>query len=367
MASVWTSQLPDEHHGSVSYDEPLPAGVPTLAGIVSAAGVTTAGFVGNPMAGAAFGLDRGFSEFHRLTHRAENLRESFQGWLSRNGQRRFLAYLHFREPHYPFDPPPPFDTMFGPDAPLPAWVKTQSGWLDHVNEGSYRPTSEEIDHLERLYDGNLAAVDHEIGLLREHLEAVGAWDRTVLVLTADHGEAMYEHEHIGHNDQVHEESVRIPLILRFPPGTLPGGRRVSTLTSLLDVAPTVADILGIAKEATPTFRGRSLLPAAAGGADTPPEAVLSRTVGSRPTYAWIGARYKYLYNSRDGDEQMYDLVRDPGERDDILAREPVAAAYRRQRLFAALLALPGRSGASASGWSVPPDERESLRALGYVQ
>ena len=81
MASVWTSQLPDEHHGSVSYDEPLPTGVPTLAGIVSAAGITTAGFVGNNMAGTAFGLDRGFSEFYRLSYRAEVLREYLHGWL----------------------------------------------------------------------------------------------------------------------------------------------------------------------------------------------------------------------------------------------------------------------------------------------
>ena len=263
MASVWTSQLPDEHHGAVSYDEPLPTGVPTLAGIVSAAGITTAGFVGNNMAGTAFGLDRGFSEFYRLSYRAEILREYLHGWLARNAQRRFLAYVHYREPHYPFDPRPPFDTMFGPDAPLPPSVKTDSGWLDRVNEGSYRPTAAEVDHLERLYDGNLAAVDHEIGLLRQHLEALGAWDRTMLVITADHGEAMYEHGFIGHNEQVYEESVRIPLILRFPSGTLPGGRRVDSLTGLLDVAPTIADVLGIPKERTPSFRGRSLLTAAA--------------------------------------------------------------------------------------------------------
>lgn len=229
------------------------------------------------------------------------------------------------------------------------------------------PTPAEIDHLQRLYDGNLAAVDHEVGLLRQHLEALGVWDRTVLMITADHGEAMYEHGFIGHNEQVYEESVRIPLILRFPPGTVPGGRRVDSLTGLLDVAPTVADVLGIPKERTATFRGRSLLQAAAGGPDTVPEAVLCRTVGAQPRYALVGARDKHHYNTRDGDEQMYDLARDPGERTDLLQAEPVQAAYGRQRLFAGLLALPGRSGPSAAGWSVPADQREALRALGYVQ
>jgi hypothetical protein len=95
--------------------------------------------------------------------------------------------------------------------------------------------------------------------------------------------------------------------------------------------------------------------------------VLCRTVGSTPRYALVGTRYKYVYNTRDGDEQMYDLARDPGERTDILHAEPVQGAYCRQRLFAGLLALPGRSVAGAAGWKVPADQRESLRALGYVQ
>jgi hypothetical protein len=90
-------------------------------------------------------------------------------------------------------------------------------------------------------------------------------------------------------------------------------------------------------------------------------------VGAQPRYAWVGARYKYLYNTRDGDEELYDLAADPLERTDVLQARPVAAAYARQRLFAALLALPGRSRPSASGWTVPDDQRESLRALGYVQ
>jgi arylsulfatase A-like enzyme len=236
-----------------------------------------------------------------------------------------------------------------------------------VNDGSHRPSPAEIDHLARLYDGNLAAVDHEVGLLRRHLEELGLWDRTVLVLTADHGEGMYEHGHIGHNDQVYEDSARIPLILRFPPGTVPGGRRVDALTGLLDVAPTVAEVLGVARERTPTFRGRSLLAAAAGEPDRAPEALLSRTTGSHPTYASIAARYKYQLNTHDGDERMFDVVGDPGEGTDLLEAQPVMAAYRRQLLFTALLALPGRSGPGAAGWSVPPDQQESLRALGYVQ
>jgi arylsulfatase A-like enzyme len=364
MASAWTSQLPDEHHATVSYDDKLPESIPTLAGIVSAAGIPTVAFVGNNMAGTAFGLDRGFTDFRRASPRAEELTEAVLAWLPSAAPARFFAYLHYREPHYPFDPRPPYDTLFGPDAPLPASVKTDSGWLDRVNEGSHRPSPEEIAHLVRLYHGNLRLVDHEVGRLRRRMEELGLWERTVVIVSADHGEAMYEHGFVGHNEQLFEESVRIPLLVRLP-GAAPRGRRSRMLTGLLDVAPTVADVLGIPPERTATFRGRSLLGVAAGGPEPAAPPVLSRTVGDKPRYALVDARHKYLFNLRDGDEALYDLGADPGETRDVAARDPVRARYLRQRLFARLLALPGR--AVAGTWKVTPQEAEELRALGYVQ
>jgi hypothetical protein len=230
MASAWTSQLPDEHHATVSYDDKLPESIPTLAGIVSAEGIPTAAFVGNNMAGTAFGLDRGFADFRRSSPRAEELTESVLAWLPSAPGPRFFAYIHYREPHYPFDPRPPYDTMFGPDAPLPASMKTDSRWLDSVNDGSHRPRADEIAHLVRLYHGNLRLVDHEVGRVRRRLEELGLWERTVVIVSADHGEAMYEHGFVGHNEQLFEESVRVPLIVRLP-GARP--RRTRMLTGLL--------------------------------------------------------------------------------------------------------------------------------------
>jgi arylsulfatase A-like enzyme len=367
MASAWTSQLPDEHHATVSYDDKLPETIPTLAGIAAASGVPTAAFVGNNMAGTAFGLDRGFADFRRASPRAEELTESVLGWLGSSAAAgRYFAYLHYREPHYPFDPRPPFDTMFGPDAPLPASMKTDSRWLDRVNEGSLRPGPEEIAHLVRLYHGNLRLVDREVGRVRRRLEELGRWDRTVVILTADHGEAMYEHGFVGHNEQLYEDSIRIPLIVRLPRDA-PRGRRSRMLTGLLDVAPTVADVLGIPADRTATFRGRSLLPVAAGGPDPAAPPVLSRTVGDKPRYALIDTRHKYVFNLRDGDEMLFDLRADPGEAKDVAAFDPVRARYYRQRLFSRLLALPGRAVAGTGGWKVTPQEAEELRALGYVQ
>lgn len=361
MASLWTSRLPDEHHRGVSYDDRLPEGLPTLAELLGAHGVPTAGFVGNGMAGAGFGLNRGFEEFAYVGYRARDFRAVLPGWLARRDGRPFFLYVHYREPHFPYDPPSPFDTLFGPDAPIER--DRVEGWLQSVNRREHRPTREELEHFERLYDGNLATADHEIGWLRSQLEARGLWERTVVIVTADHGEELYEHGFIGHNEPVYEETIHVPLVVRFPAGAGPRGKRVGTLVDLLDVAPTVLDVLGFDSAST-TFRGRSLLPVALGAAGR--GELLVRSPGPRPRYTLLDGTTRFIFSSRYGTEELYDLSRDPSEQDDLVAVEPLRAAVYRQRLHRILLDLPGRWAGAPSVWQVPPDERKNLRTLGYV-
>ena len=259
--------------------------------------------------------------------------------------------------------------MFGPDAPLPPSVKTDSRLARPRERGLASP------HAARrstISSGSTTAtwplVDHEIGLLRKHLEKLGVWDRTVVMITADHGEAMYEHGFIGHNEQVYEESVRIPLILRFPPGTVPGGRRVDALTGLLDVAP---DHRGRPRDPAgahahvprpqPAVRRRGRARHAPGGGAVP-HGGLAAAIRAGRARATSTSTTPATATSRCTTWRGI-----PASAPTSLHAEPVQAAYGRQRLFAALLALPGRSGASATGWTVPADQREALRALGYVQ
>ena len=92
-------------------------------------------------------------------------------WLEANRSRRFFAYLHYREPHWPYDPEPPFNTMFGPDAPIPRDLRNEVGFFVAVNNRRRETTRDEAEHIVRLYDGNLAFVDQELGFLRRTLEA----------------------------------------------------------------------------------------------------------------------------------------------------------------------------------------------------
>lgn len=370
MASVWTSQYPDRHHSEVSFSARLPRNRLTLAELLGARGIVSAGFVANAVAGSAFGFDRGFAEFREifkdLGSGADGFRKVVPQWLAAHKDGRFFAYLHFREPHFPYDPPPPYDTRFGPDGPIAKAARADAGWLTDFNQGRRRPAAGEIEHLVRLYDGNLAFADHELGLLRRQLEEQGLWERTVVIIAADHGEELFEHSWIGHNVHLYEESVHVPLIVRFPKGKGPSGARVRGLVDLLDVAPTITDILGVSTESSPIpeFQGRSLLPVIGGAPGK--TALLSRTVWDRPRYALRDDRFKYVYDTRTGDQELFDLAADPQEAHDLVSAEPLLAAYYREALhqWLAGLAVPQTGAAEAT---LPTREQcENLKALGYT-
>jgi len=370
MASAWTSRYPDEHHAGVAHDAPLPADRPTLAERLAAAGVGTVGLVGNSMAGPAFGLARGFGAFEevhlRKGNRAAAVSASFTDWLARRpADQRFFAYVHFREPHFPYHPLPPWDTLFGPDGPLGHGPRSSPAWYGEVNEGQRAISKAELAHFTRLYDGNLAYVDAQVGELRKALERRGLLEQTVVIVASDHGESFYEHRWLGHNQQVFEESTHVPLVLRFPGGTA-RGTRVRGLVDLLDLAPTVAELLGLPQDggSGQPFAGRSLLPMVFGAPGKP--ATVAITTGELRGHGLRHERFKYVRNVRWGTEQLYDLERDPLERETVAAAHPVRVAYYRQELFRRVfrsLSAPARAAGPAK---LSPEQLENLRSLGYV-
>ena len=220
----------------------------------------------------------------------------------------------------------------------------------------------------RLYDGNLAYADAVVGQVREALEKAGLLEQTVVIVSADHGEGLFDHAWIGHNVQLYDESVHVPLIVRFPAGKgPPAGTRVKGLADLLDLAPTIADLFGVLGRggSDRQFQGRSLLPVLGGGAGE--TAILSRTVWDRPRYALRDAAYKFLYDTRTGQEELYDLAQDPGETRNLVAAQPLRAAWSRQALhhWIASAAREATSG-TAPPERMSKEQCENLRALGYL-
>jgi arylsulfatase A-like enzyme len=371
MASVWTSQQPDRHHGDVSFASPLPRNRLTLADVLSGQGIFTAGFVATAVAGGFNGFDRGFREFHEVWReigsRADVFRQVIPPWLGRNSDHRFFAYIHIREPHFPYDPPPPFDTRFGPDGPIPKAARGDMDFFRDVNQGRRPFSREEREHLLRLYDGSLAYADQEVGALRRALETTGLWDKTVLIVGADHGEGLGEHGWIGHNVEVYEPTARIPLVVRFPAGVGPRGARVSALVDLLDLAPTIADVFGVRDKggADKEFQGRSLLPVTMGAGGK--ALVLSRTVWDRPRYALRDTRWTYMYETATGVEHLFDAAADPGETKDLAGQERLRADYYRETLheWTRSMFRPVASEEEAVG-TMTREQCENLKSLGYL-
>jgi arylsulfatase A-like enzyme len=369
MGSAFTSLYPEEHLGGQPGKTRLPAALTTVAEVLSENGVRTGGFVANDLAGEPFGLHQGFESFVAVHRRfkggARAFRKVLPQWLAEAKERRSFGYVHFREPHFAYDPPPPFDTLFGPDAPLPRARRRDYAWLTAVNEGRVALSSEEREHLVRLYDGSLASVDAEVGALRRALEAEGLWDRTVVIVSSDHGEALYEHGYVGHLDSVAEEVLRIPLIVRFPRGSAPAGLRVAEPVDIIDVAPTLADLFGLSRaRGTEAFRGRSLLPMLFGA---PGRAARVARNGSHTGYALRLGPLKLVEDLRRGTTRLYDLAEDPGEQLDQAARSPLVTAFYRQALRRFLLELRRAAPPDAEAALLTDEQKEALRALGYVQ
>jgi arylsulfatase A-like enzyme len=372
MSSVWTSQYAERHHSAVSSAAKLPKDQLVLSELLGAQGIYTVGFVANPIAGRFSGFDRGFSEFHEVykeqaTSSADAFARVVPPWLAAHKDRPFFAYVHFREPHFPYDPPPPFDTKFGPEGPIAKDKRRDNKYVnDDLNQERRKPSPDEIEHIVRLYDGNLAFVDQEIGHLREALQKEGLWDRTVFVVAADHGEQLFEHGWIGHNVQLYDDSTHVPLIVHFPAGKGPSGTRIAGFADLLDIAPTIADLFGVLGKAGSdrSFGGRSLLPVIAGAPGK--TAVLSRTIWDRPRYALRTADRKYVYDTRSGEESLFDMKADPGEQHDRKAEDPLLTAYYRETLHATIARLAQHGAVQGSGPSMTREECENLKALGYI-
>ena len=354
MSSVWTSQYPDRHHSEVSFSARLPKDRLTLAELLSAQGIHTGGFVANAVAGRAVrlrprlrGVPRGLRR--RWAAAATSSARSCRPGSAQNRDRRFFAYVHFREPHFPYDPSRPSTRASAPTGRSRRRRGATSALLHGRQPGPAAAGAEELEHLVRLYDGNLAFADQELGRA-----APGARERGPLGEDGrDRGRRPRRGALRARLDRPQRPALRgerpRAADRALPEGAGPAGVRVAGLVDLLDLAPTIADVFGVLGKggSDREFQGRSLLPVIAGAPGKP--AVLSRTVWDRPRYALRDERFKFVYDTRTGEEELYDLAADPGETHDLAAAEPLRAAYYRQALHHWTLRLarrgPGRRGA----------------------
>ena len=342
-STIFTGLLPPRHGVRDNGGYILDPKHRTLASTLKATGRATGAFVGAFVLDAKFGLDAGFDTYYdkfdlsrqrsislgSIARRAGEVVENAMPWLEEHAGRPFFAWLHFYDPHSPYDPPEPFLSRF----------------------------------RDRPYAGEIAYVDSQVGRLLQWLDTRRLSDRTIVVVIGDHGESLNEHGEGTHGLFIYESTTRVPFIIRTP-YDLPRGQRVRSTVRSEDVMPTVLELTGT--QPPDGIQGRSLTPLFAGGAADLNLDAYSESLYARNHYGWSelralrSGRFKYIATTRP---ELYDLERDPGEERNLFdERRPLA-----DRMAQELERLAAESGTEASGPStVDPETRERLAALGYI-
>ena len=235
----------------------------------------------------------------------EMLVDAFTDWYPGvvDGGGRFLAYLKLFRPHMPYHTP---ERSTSADAGT--WRRPYEPQADNFAVTDFNPGAERAERLLARYDNAIHYADHQFGRAVAHLRATGVWEDTAVVIVADHGEGWGEHGWYVHGHQHYEELLEVPLVVRRP-GIAPSTDH--RMASLVDVAPTVLDLLGL--PAYPNFQGSSLL--APPGPERPFRAY-SNTAARLVTYELSG--WKYTENIGTGEASLYDLNTDPDERRNLV-------------------------------------------------
>jgi len=382
---------------------------PYLPELVSDADVTTGGFHSNTYLTEAFGYGRGFDEFesfrsddadepdaatrisrsidhdsvlYRMLRRlhglismptnsapylpADDLTDRVKSWVS-DRRSPFFLWTHYMDPHAPHQPPSRHYRRFGDDAPT--WNSHQQQWRDAVDEPSAVDSHSREQFID-AYDAEIRFVDEQLERLFETFESTGAYEETLFLITADHGEGFGEHGFYGHPPGVFEELVHVPLMVHDPRDG--ETRRVDDPVSLLSIAPTVLDGLGV--EPPSSFRDTSLLDRAGTASAGVFSEVCEEAGGgfeiqpydrSRAIVGYRTSRFKYVRDRQSDCEALYDLHEDPGERTDRSDDHPDRLERARDRVERHLDDV--RPAESEHDVSVTADVAERMAELGYVE
>lgn len=357
--SMLTSVDPSVH-GGVDGDHIFNRRIPTLAATLKKSGFATHAVTSHLYVSATYGLDDGFDnlDFHQ-DRKATDVADRAIALLDRLGDRPFFVFLHLYDPHWHYDPP---------EKTLRLFETSYSGaltglWQDFKEKTKANTTPEELQHLLALYDGEIRYTDDEVGRILDHLKSRGLERNTLVVLTSDHGEEFLEHGSWEHQKTLYEEVIRVPLVVKGP---RIAARRERSQVSLLDVAPTVLAWAGLPP--LTSAQGKSLL-APPGERESYGETDHT-TDGTHKLFLRAGeGRWKAIVSlSKDGKsvqkEEWYDLAGDTLETKTARPRADAADSIRAR---ATERWREGRGrGTGTPTVKLTPEERERLRALGYI-
>jgi arylsulfatase A-like enzyme len=261
--SILTS-LHGVNHQVYHNDESMDLSLITLADILRKKQFCCTAFTGGGFVSSDYGFSKGFDAYSNdegSTFRqdsAEHLFRLASEWLDKQKGKNFFLFLHTYQPHNPYACPSPYKTMFLEEGAKWRYLDL----LGHLggNPGIFKALKEEErQNVIGLYDGEIRYTDEKlIGPLVKKLKDIGLYDQTLIIFTSDHGEEFYDHHGWGHGHSLYDESLKVPLIIKFPESRF-NGRRIHDIVSLVDIFPTVLEETGIDFSAL-DIDGQSLFP-----------------------------------------------------------------------------------------------------------
>jgi choline-sulfatase len=335
--SLLTGQLPPSHGVRDNAGYPFRAeGHPYLPRLLAGAGYATGGFVSSYVLRADTGLDAGFGRYDSAIEIEPGAsldsgqRPGLQTtalaaqWIREQGAKPWFVFLHLYEPHTPYTPPEPFRTRYAAQP----------------------------------YDGEIATADAVVGGLMNELKRLGLYERALIVLVADHGEGLGDHGESQHGVFLYRSTLHVPLLVKLP-ARMRAGERIVRPVGLVDVAPTLLSLAGVAPPAG-GLDGRSLLAEPAEG--DPPRGIYAESYYPRLHFGWsdLQALYEARWAYIDAPEaELYDLAADAGQQRNVLAEQ--RREFSRLRDAVAAIDRP-----LADPENVDAETAAKLAALGYL-
>jgi len=321
----------------------------TLAEVLKEKGYRTAAFIGAFVLDSRWGLDQGFdyyfdnfdlTKYKRISldavqRRGDEVLKEACGWIEANKENKFMAWLHFYDPHTPYDPPEPYKSQF---------------------QG--RPYG--------LYDGEIAYVDQLVGEFLDFMKKQDLLEKTLLIFTADHGESLGEHRESAHGFFIYDAVLRIPLIIRFPSPSPHSSRRVSTQAQNIDIMPTVLDLLGV--NVPSAVQGKSLRRLLQ-GQEKSTRPAYSETFYPRYHYGWSELQavrqggFKFIAAPRP---ELYDLVHDPRENHNLWESKGSLGRKMQRELEKIIKQYTNREATAAVIPNIDQESLLKLQTLGYI-
>jgi arylsulfatase A-like enzyme/Flp pilus assembly protein TadD len=339
--SILTGTDPVYHHVHSNGFNILGADYLTLPELLKSHGFKTAAFISSFTVDSRFGVDQGFDfyddrvseeEIFKSFHsqrRADKVFESFSGWFNRNFEDRFFCWVHFFDPHLPYAPPSPYKEAFAGNP----------------------------------YDGEIAYMDLYIGKIVKKLEEKNLLRKTLIILAGDHGEAFGEKGEREHGLFLYNSTMKVPLIF-YSPGFLPGGLEVQANVRLIDIMPSILDILKI--DIPSVVQGVSLLPYIKGNKDEDLPTYME-TAYPKDFFGWsdlcglVDGQWKYI---RAPKPELYNLIDDPGEEKNLFGSNHKVAHSMEEKLTQ--LIETHLLNIDVKKRQLSSEELNRLRSLGYV-